>query len=86
MPTFLPWNVQGKPLDALVLGLVDRFAVDVVLLIEHNLAMTRLPEWLDRVGFREHIGTSGSRSSPGMKSAFLVCLSRISTPGSTAGR
>ena len=56
MPTFLLWNVQRKPLDALVLGLVDRYAVDVVLLVEHGLALARLPGWLARVGFREQIG------------------------------
>lgn len=56
MPTFLVWNVQRKPLDALVLGLVDRHAVDAVVLIEHGFALTQLPEWLDRIGFREHVG------------------------------
>jgi hypothetical protein len=56
MPTFLLWNIQRKPLDALVLGLVDRYAVDAVLLIEHGLVLTLLPGWLARIGFSEHVG------------------------------
>jgi hypothetical protein len=56
MPTFLLWNVQRKPLDVLVLSMVDRFAVDVVLLIEHGGALTSLPGWLAGVGFHECIG------------------------------
>lgn len=56
MPTFLLWNVQRKPLDQLVLGLVDRYAVDVVVLIEHAVALVLLPDWLARIGFRERLG------------------------------
>lgn len=56
MPTFLLWNVQRKPLDLEILGLVGRQAVDVVVLIEHGSILIRLPQWLTRIGFREHVG------------------------------
>lgn len=43
MATFLLWNINRKPLDDLVLNLVRQFWVDVVLLVEYPLGVSRLP-------------------------------------------
>jgi hypothetical protein len=46
MANFLLWNVQRKPLDALVLALVEEYAVDGLFLVEHPKAGSRLRESL----------------------------------------
>jgi hypothetical protein len=53
MANFLLWNVQRKPLDALVLALVEEHAVDGVFLVEYPGPGGQLSDTLATAGFRE---------------------------------
>lgn len=50
MAVFLLWNVNRKPLDALVEALVQQHNVDVVLLVEYAFGTSQLSTLLPRLG------------------------------------
>jgi hypothetical protein len=51
MPGFLMWNVQRKPLDALVLALVDEHKPDILLLVERPVDVAALVAAMTTRGF-----------------------------------